>query len=52
MKRPWLIRYSDLEVESFDALGNKIEELSGEYTPELKAALEEAKHEKTRTEDV
>lgn len=47
MKKPHLIRFSRSKVESFDALGELIPELSGPYSDELKERVEEAKTPKT-----
>lgn len=41
MKQPKLVRFGRSEVTTFDALGEPIPELSGPYTDELKAKIEE-----------
>lgn len=52
LNKPRLVKFSENEVTAFDIFGEKIPELSGEYTDELKALLDAAKDEKTEYVDI
>lgn len=48
LNKPRTVKFSENEVTAYDIFGEKIPELSGEYTDELKAALAAATDEKTK----
>lgn len=52
LKKPRLVVFIELTVTSYDILGEKIPELCGEYTPELKQRLDERSDEKTQSTDI
>lgn len=51
LNKPRLVKFAENEVTAFDIFGEKIPELSGEYTDELKALLAAATDEKTEYVD-
>lgn len=51
MKKPRMVIYRPDGITSYDIYGEKILDLSGPYTDELKARLDAVKDERTETID-
>lgn len=51
LKKPRMVVFGKDKVQAYDILGEKIPELCGDYTPELKALIAAASDEKTQYED-